>query len=125
MLISVTDDVHGKNGIINVEVSEILFLEFDMVDRWVTVHTLEAKYYITGTLSYWADSLKGSGFEFEKADRNVVIHVPMIKRMDRVFAHAYFEYEINHKSKKVTLSQKHFKQILTKMRVANMGIVVV
>ena len=124
MKLAVTRDAEGKTGLINLSVSEILYLEFDMTEKWVFVHTLEDRFYISGNLSYWAEALKAVGFGFEKVDRNVVVHLQKIKRLDRVFAYAFFEYEVQKNSKKVTLAQKHVKKVLSMVDEINPNIVI-
>jgi len=113
MQLAVTRDTEGKTGLINLPVSEVLFLEFDMTVKWVIVHTLQDQFFVAGNLTYWVESLKAKGFDFEKVDRNVVVHMPKIKRIDRSFAYAYFEYEVGKDSKRITLAQKYFKKVLS------------
>jgi DNA-binding LytR/AlgR family response regulator len=125
MYLSVTRDTFGKDGLINIKVDDVLFLEFDMTEKGVIVHTRDEKFFITGTLNYWAETLKSTGYEFEKSDRNIVIHIPKIKRLDRIFTFAYFDYEVNTYSKRVTLSQKHFKKIVSMVREIDPLIIIV
>lgn len=116
MHLTVTMDVEGQSGISNLSVDDILFLQFDYDSKWVTVHTLDGQYFIPGTLVYWAEALKNGGYQFEKVDRNVVVHIPKICKMDRYFVKAYFEMETTSRSKSVTLSQKYFKLLAGQLR---------
>jgi DNA-binding LytR/AlgR family response regulator len=122
---SVTGDSEGKNGLINLPVSEAIFLEFDTSKRCVFVHTQEEKYYMAGTLAYWAESLKSVGFEFEKVDRNIVVQISKIQRMDQTFFLAYFDREITPNTKKITMSQKYFKRIRNLIATINPNAVIV
>ncbi|RKP49841.1 hypothetical protein D7Z26_18585 [Cohnella endophytica] len=116
MQLTVTLDIEGKSGISNLPVRDILFLQFDFISRWITVHTLDGQFFIPGTLIYWTEALKKGGYQFEKVDRNIVVHVPKICKMDRFFAKAYFEIETTSRSKSITLSQKYFKLLASQLR---------
>lgn len=112
LLLSVTRDEEGKTGLINITANDALFLEYDQYQKRVYAHTLEERFYVAGSLTYWETALKAAGYEFEMVDRNIVVHMPKIKRLDRVFAKAYFEYEIDKNSKYITLAQRYFKKVL-------------
>jgi DNA-binding LytR/AlgR family response regulator len=90
MRVAVTRDPEGSKGLLNVSVNDLIFLEFDMVEKWVIAHTLEERFYLAGSLTYWAEALKAAGLDFEKVDRNIVVQVSKIKRIDTIFTHAYF-----------------------------------
>ncbi|SFA91180.1 LytTr DNA-binding domain-containing protein [Cohnella sp. OV330] len=111
LYLAVTEDLEGKSGYINIAADDVLYLEFDMFEKMVHVHTADSKYYIAGTLLYCTESLKSAGYQFERVDRSCVVNVPKIRRMDKTFYLAYFEDEIGPKSKKVTMSQKLFKEV--------------
>ena len=116
MQLTVTRDIEGKSGISNLPVRDILFLQSDLTSKWIAVHTLDDQFYIPGTLIYWTEALKQGGYQFEKVDRNIVVHVPRICKMDRIFVKAYFELETTSQSKSITLSQKHFKLLDKQLR---------
>jgi len=116
MHLSVTLDIEGKSGISNLPVGDVLFLQCDFVSKWITVHTLDEQYFIPGTLVYWTEALQQGGYQFEKVDRNIVVHIPKICKMDRYFARAYFEIETTSRSKSVTLSQKYFKLLAQQLK---------
>jgi DNA-binding LytR/AlgR family response regulator len=120
--LSVSKDEEGKKGALNVGASDVLFLEFD--EKRVFVHTLEDRFYIGGSLSYWVEALKAAGYDFEKVDRNIVVHMPKIKRLDSIYTIAYFEYEVEKNSKKITLAQKYYKKVVSKAREENRVIVI-
>ncbi|MFC5528446.1 hypothetical protein [Cohnella yongneupensis] len=124
LLLSVTRDEEGKTGSINIRTDDALFLEFDQIQKRVYAHTLLERFFIAGSLTYWQTSLKAAGYEFETVDRNIVVHVPKIKRLDSVFAFAYFDYEINKSSKRITLAQKHIKKVIADATEHNRRIIV-
>lgn len=110
--LAVTQDEEGANGFFNVPAEDLIFLEYDMSKKWVLAHTMEDRYYIAGTLTYLVTALKAKGYEFEKVDRNIVVNLPKIKRLDRMNTFAYFEYDVHKSSKRVTLSRKYFDKLL-------------
>ncbi len=123
--LAVTSDQEGKDGLINIPAEKLIFLEYDMSKKWVLAHTMENCYYVAGTLSYLVTALKANGYEFEKVDRNIVVHIPKIKRLDRLNTFAYFEYEIHKSSKKITLSRKHFDKLLSREYAQDPNMVIV
>jgi|HigsolmetaGSP12D_1036236.scaffolds.fasta_scaffold00095_18 DNA-binding LytR/AlgR family response regulator len=125
MRLSVSRDIDGKTGIVNLSVTDVLFLEYDLTTKKVWVHTLRDRYYIPGTLSFWAEALRAGGYDFRKVDRNIVVQVPKIKVMDRTFKYAYFEDPVREKSKRITLSQTYFKKIAEKNRASDLQIVII
>jgi DNA-binding LytR/AlgR family response regulator len=125
MQLAVTRNVDGTSGIINLPINDVIFMEYDMIVKGVFVNTLNDKLYIAGTLTYWTDALKAQGYHFEKVDRNYVVQIPTIKKLDKIFTKAYFEYETTPLSKSVTLSQRQFKEVVTQIKVFNPQIVVV
>lgn len=110
--LAVTRDEEGTGGFVNVPAEELIFLEYDMTTKWVLAHTMDHCFYVPGTLTYLATALKASGYEFEKVDRNIVVHLPKIKRLDKLNTLAYFDYDIQKASKRVTLSRKYFDKLL-------------
>lgn len=123
MWLSVTRNSEGTNGLVNLPITEILFLEFDPIDRCIFVHTREEQFYLAGTLAYWATTLEQ--YDFEKVDRNFVVQVPMIQRMDTAFFMAYFDGEITLNSKKVTMSQKYFRRIMKRITQTNSNMIII
>jgi DNA-binding LytR/AlgR family response regulator len=111
LLLSVTKDFDGKTGIINIPVEDVLFLEYDFLEKRVWAHTSGEQYYIPGTLIYWAEALRTGGYDFKKVDRNVVVQVPKITILDRMLKCAYFESTIRKDSKRITLSHTYFKEL--------------
>lgn len=104
--LSVTRDQSGADSMVNLPTEDVLYLEHDILDKSVYAFTEKEKFYIPGTLNYWAESLKAYGFE--KGDRNVVVQLSKISRMERrPFYCAYFgDGEI-----KVSMSENHYKRI--------------
>lgn len=97
---------------VNINVDDVLYLEYDFKYKKVGVHTLTSKFYFPGTLTYLEDGLKNSGYEFLKVDRNVVVHLPKIKRLDKFLKFAYFETDIRSDSPKITVSHSHYKELV-------------
>jgi DNA-binding LytR/AlgR family response regulator len=125
MWVAVTRDPEGSKGLLNVLVQNLIFLEFDMVEKWVIAHTLEERFYMAGSLTYWAESLKAAGLDFEKVDRNIVVQVSKIKRLDSIFTHAYFVEKPTAQSKKITMSSNNFKHIMKRAQNFGSSIVVI
>ncbi|MCC3376869.1 LytTR family transcriptional regulator DNA-binding domain-containing protein [Cohnella sp. REN36] len=123
MWLSVTRDQEGKTGLLNVSIDDVLYLESDF-EKWVRVHTRDEHFYIAGTLIYWTHAFQASGHAFQKVDRNIVVHEPKIKRLDPVFAMAYFDSEIGKHTKKITLAQKYFKELVRKAGQRELSIVI-
>lgn len=108
--LSVTRDIDGESGIVSLRGQDILFLEWSGKDDRVIVHTMDEKFYVTGTLKYWSNALNNSGFTFRDVDRNNLVNVDRIVRIDSVFKIAYFESEVRSNSKHCTMSIKKYRK---------------
>jgi hypothetical protein len=124
MRLSVTRDNDGDSGLINLLVNDVLFLEFDIIKKKVWAHTLNNRFFMPGTLSYWTKALTNSGYDFMMVDRNILVQFPKIKRLNHVLRYAYFEYEIRYNSKKVTLAHKRYKEITAMNKQKGLEIVI-
>ncbi|SEM66135.1 LytTR family transcriptional regulator DNA-binding domain-containing protein [Paenibacillus sp. OV219] len=112
MYLSVTEDLKGKSGIINLDVNDVWFIHFFSRKRIIEVHTETQILYMTGTLAYWQNALNTTyGFPFETVDRNIIVNVSQITCVDSVRSVAYFSSEITEKSKFCTFSQGNRKKI--------------
>lgn len=109
-------------NLISLPVSEVLFLEYDFIDKKVWTHTRNDRYYLPGTLTYWAKALSTSGYDFMTVDRNIVVQLSKIKRLDTMLKYAYFEDQIRRDSKRVTVSNKYYKELITLNKARNLQI---
>lgn len=100
--LAVSKDRDGETGGTNVPIKKVTHLEADTY--MVIVHTATDQYYLMGTMVYWVKTLNASGYNFRNADRSNIINVDNIKSIDMSFKVAYFEDEINKRSKKCTLT---------------------
>ncbi|MGE7052951.1 LytTR family transcriptional regulator DNA-binding domain-containing protein, partial [Paenibacillus glucanolyticus] len=89
--LTVTRDIEGESGIVNLKVSDILFLEWSTRAERVVVHTRVGEYYMTGILKYWTSVLNNSGFTFRVVDRNSAVNVNQIEMLDSNLKIAYFD----------------------------------
>ena len=92
-MLTVTKDPDGENGLINIPISTICFLQYASHVSRVVVHTENEEYYLPGTLRYWIAVLNASGFCFYHAERNALINVEKVISIDRNFAYIYFNGE--------------------------------
>jgi DNA-binding LytR/AlgR family response regulator len=88
--ISVSEKVDG-GGLSLLDIDTVLFIEYDRGINRILFHTVDNVYYTIGNLVYWLGLLNANGFRFARADRNGIISLDKIKRMDRVLCRAYFE----------------------------------
>lgn len=112
----VTKDKSGKSGVQNLPFDQTCFLECE--GKFMVVHTLTEQFYMNGTLAYWLDAL--AKYDFEKSDRNVIVNMTMIERIDPIMKIAYFETEIHKNSKYCTISwPKNYEKIISRLEVMN------
>lgn len=123
--ISVTRDVDGDSGIVNLKVADILFLEWNTKYERVIVHTKEEVFFTPGTLKYWAGTLNNSGFKFRIVDRNNAVNVDRIVRLDSVFKKAYFEADVRKNSKCCTMAFKRYKDLEKEFMLNNPALLIV
>lgn len=88
--ISVSKDIDG-GGLSLLEVDTVLFVEYDRGINRILFHTVDEVYFTIGNLVYWLGLLNANGFKFARADRNGIISLDKIKRMDKALCRAYFE----------------------------------
>jgi len=122
--LTVSRDIEGESGIVNLRVHDILFMEFSIPADRVVVHTMEEQFYMNGTLKYWSGMLSASGYTFRNVDRNLV-NVDRIMLIDSVYKKAYFEPEIQKGSKCCTMAFKRYNKIKEELLAYNPGILIV
>lgn len=112
MNLTVSRHVDGKSGLIALPVRDILYFEFDKGKEMIAFHTLTERFFIPGTLKYWTESLRASGYHFAMVDRNNAVNLCKIRHFDRSYKLAYFEDEVCKHSKSCTVSVTHLKTVL-------------
>ncbi|PQP86292.1 hypothetical protein CPT76_31990 [Paenibacillus sp. AR247] len=122
--LTVSRDIEGESGIVNLRVHDILFMEFSIPADRVVVHTMEEQFYMNGTLKYWSGMLSASGYTFRNVDRNLV-NVDRIMLIDSVYKKAYFEPEIHKGSKCCTMAFKRYNKIKEELLAYNPGILII
>ncbi|MFC5653515.1 LytTR family DNA-binding domain-containing protein [Paenibacillus solisilvae] len=110
--LSVSRDIDGKHGFILVDISEIIYIEYDGIVNRVYVHTINDVFYTMGTLKYFVEGLNASGFDFKLVDRNSAVHMDKIVRLDQKLKMAFFELEITKKSKCCTIANRNFPEVV-------------
>lgn len=110
-LLSVTHDPAGASCILNIDINEIIMLRYSRTHDKIEVHTARDVYFTVGTLKYWCDVLNFSGLEFASVDRSNVLNLKKVKVLDETFKVAYFETEINSKSKKCLIAEYKFNDV--------------
>jgi len=122
--LSVTEDPKGKSGLINVDISDVCYIQFDGFKRILEVHTIDKKYYMPGSLTFWIESLGNSkDVFFRSVDRNSLLNMERIARLDRITKVAYFDTEITGNSKYCPIAWHKFEQISELIKGSNPSIV--
>ncbi|BBH18710.1 hypothetical protein Back11_00550 [Paenibacillus baekrokdamisoli] len=118
--LSVVSKIDGSGGLQYVDLNEVIYFESMGSTPQIVVHTLTEEFYIWGTLKVWTNVLKESGYEeFFSVDRNYLINIRKVKRLDDQYKMAYFEYEISKGSKVCTLAWEKYKSVSAKLRALN------
>ncbi|ASA20896.1 LytTR family transcriptional regulator DNA-binding domain-containing protein [Paenibacillus donghaensis] len=89
--LSVTNDIHGYAGAVDVPIEDILYMQYSSSIRRVIVYTAGQSYYLVGPLSYWCNALNSSGYQFSEGDRTAAINLRKVVRMNNFFKTAYFD----------------------------------
>ncbi|KGE16251.1 LytTR family transcriptional regulator DNA-binding domain-containing protein [Paenibacillus wynnii] len=91
--ITVDDALKGNKKLTSIAIDSINFMESDKTIKRIAIHTPDGVFYTIGSLTYWFSSLTDTGYDFIKADRNVLINVSNIREMDKGYNKAYFSTE--------------------------------
>ncbi|KHL95426.1 hypothetical protein QW71_11920 [Paenibacillus sp. IHB B 3415] len=110
-ILSVTRDVDGTAGLVQLPISDIAFMAYIKKINRVVVHTVEDEFYLMGTLVFWQTALVANGHRFISVDRTNVVNIDRIRYLDEIKHNAYFESEPTKKSKRCTLTNIRFDQI--------------
>ncbi|MCL6601667.1 MAG: LytTR family transcriptional regulator DNA-binding domain-containing protein [Paenibacillus sp.] len=110
--LSVTKDLDGLSGIVQLNIDDIAFLEFDSRSGKIFIHTIEDRiFYTVGSLKYWTMVLNNSGYRFFVADRNNAVHIDKIVEMNGLLKVAYFQTNRTNASKHCTMSKSGYKEV--------------
>lgn len=118
--LTVTTDPDGSKGLESLRIDEIIFLESNpKIKEGLIVHTREKEYYTIGSLRYWTSILNNTGYNFSIVDRSNSINVERIVWLDKMYKVAYFERELNSKSKRCTIAFRRYKAVERELMIAN------
>lgn len=84
-------DHKGKNGVVPVKVTDILYLSYIKTYRKVAFYTADATYYFMGSKEHWTEVLNNSGGNFMDVDRHNSVNVRKVRRTETKPYYAYFE----------------------------------
>lgn len=110
-ILSVTKDVDGAEGLIQLPINQIAYMEFLRSKNRVLVHTAKNEYYLMGTLQYWQRAIAAVGHRFVWVDRTYVVNIDRIRVMDSIRHIAFFEDSPSKSSKNCTLTNIRFEEI--------------
>ncbi|MFD1776983.1 LytTR family transcriptional regulator DNA-binding domain-containing protein [Paenibacillus rhizophilus] len=110
-VLSVTRDVEGGGGLVQLPLHLITHMVYLKAKNRVVVHTVDEEYYIMGTLMYWKKAISATGYRFVCADKTNVVNIDRIKAMDSDRHIAYFEEFPTKHSKSCTLTSIRFNEI--------------
>ncbi|AIQ54553.1 LytTR family transcriptional regulator DNA-binding domain-containing protein [Paenibacillus sp. FSL R7-0331] len=117
-ILSVTRDVEGSGGLVQLPMRDIAYMEFERPINRVVVHTPDRKYYLMGTLQYWHGAILAAGhMNFISVDRTNVVNIDRIRFMDDIRHIAYFDQLPSIISKKCTLTKIKFDDIAIRLGV--------
>ncbi|MEJ9165149.1 hypothetical protein, partial [Paenibacillus graminis] len=88
-------------------------MESDKTIKRIVIHTPYGIFYKIGTITNSDSSLTSAGYDFIKADRNVLINVANIYRMDKGYNKAYFDADNN---EGCFLSEKGYAKVKAKIK---------
>ncbi|KGE19198.1 LytTR family transcriptional regulator DNA-binding domain-containing protein [Paenibacillus wynnii] len=110
--LSVTKDQNGLSGIVQLNIDDIAFLEFDSRSGKIFIHTIDNNiFYTVGSLKYWTEVLNNTGYRFFVADRNNSVHIDNIVEMNEFLKIAYFERNRTENSSQCTMSKSGYKEV--------------
>lgn len=112
MNLAVSNHIEGKHGLIQLSVDDILYFEFERSKEMIVLHTLTDKFFTPGTLKFWVEALKASGYHFEMVDRINAVNLCRIRHVDQKYKLAYFEDVIKKDSKRCTVSINNINTVL-------------
>lgn len=110
-VLSVTRDVDGTAGLVQLPISDIAYMAYIKKINRVTVHTVDHEFYLMGTLVFWQNAIAANGYRFISVDRTNVVNIDRIKYLDKIKHNAYFESEPSKTSKRCTMTSIRFDQI--------------
>ncbi|NQX43784.1 LytTR family transcriptional regulator DNA-binding domain-containing protein [Paenibacillus tritici] len=110
-VLSVTRDVDGTAGLVQLPISNIAYMAYIKKINRVTVHTVDDEFFLMGTLVFWQNALVANGYRFISVDRTNVVNIDRIKYLDKTKHNAYFESAPSKTSKRCTMTNIKFDQI--------------
>jgi DNA-binding LytR/AlgR family response regulator len=116
-ILSVAQDIEGNDGLFQLPVAEIAYMEYQKSINRVIVHTPYKEYYTMGKLAFWQKSLAANGHRFMWIDRTNVVNIDCIKVMDPIRHIAYFDSSPSNNSKKCTFTSGRFMEVAEKIGV--------
>lgn len=118
-MLTVTTEPDGTGGIRHVGIKDVLYLKYSShLDR-IVVHTEKDEYFMTGTITYWEESLNESGFKYLKLDRSTLVNTSNVVLVNSLYKKVYFEYEPGKKSKSCDIVTHRYDQLQKMIEVMN------
>lgn len=125
MTLSVCRDAEGNEGMVNISVSDVLYMSHERKSGRIAVYTTQDKYYMTGTVKYWENVLNSSDYKFYLVDRGTLINVPNITAINVIYKVAFFGQDFSRKSSKCELAHHRFLNTVDELYSLNPAIQIV
>lgn len=116
-MISLTKEISGESGLELKRIKDIHFLGYDKKAMRVIFHTKNGMYYQAGTLAYWIDVLRGTGYNFRECDRNAAVNMDNITHIDNVFKRVCFDEKVGPDTKWCYMSLPKYNAIMDELTV--------
>ncbi|WP_424993720.1 LytTR family transcriptional regulator DNA-binding domain-containing protein [Paenibacillus polymyxa] len=124
-MLTVSKDVDGKCGKVDLPIQDILYMSYDRWKERVIIHTFHGVFYQVGTLKFWETLLNNSGCNFLNVDRSNSINMEKVVLMNSVFRVAYFSHDISKDSPKCQIAIRRYEEVAQTLNLFNPNIVFV
>jgi hypothetical protein len=123
MYLTVAREKDASRGLINIGVEDVITIQPGK--NHVYVHTIDDIFYAPGTLRYYFEGLSSTGYHFKMVDRDNLVQITKIKRLDTRYYLGYFEDVVRKDSKRCTMTQSAYKEVVEFLRSINHPVVTV
>ncbi|MCF7753394.1 LytTR family transcriptional regulator DNA-binding domain-containing protein [Paenibacillus xylanexedens] len=110
-------DHKGKNGVVPVKVTDILYLSYIKAYRKVAFYTNDATYYFMGSKEHWTEVLNNSGGNFMDVDRHNSVNIMKVRRTETKPYYAYFEKFRTVNELRCSMSARGYNELLEELSV--------
>ncbi|MDQ0496361.1 LytTR family transcriptional regulator DNA-binding domain-containing protein [Paenibacillus brasilensis] len=122
-MLTVSKDIDGKGGKVDLPIKDILYMSYDRWQERVIIHTFRGIFYLVGTLKFWETLLNNSGHNFLNVDRSNTINMENVVLMNSVYRVAYFSKEIVKNSPKCQIAIRRYEEVARTLNLFNPNIV--